>query len=130
LSILHPAPQSFAAYPAGAALFPGYAPASAKFDSMIAMFAQNPHFVAFYRKVHINVLNELYHYLMSIYMNFNLQHAGIIQNEQGDLSISIPDFLQTEQQYAINSKTLIVNHLMAIIESQFNGAIRSYAKDM
>lgn len=130
LSILRPSPKSFKNYPKGVMLFPGYPEVSAKFDQMVDDFNKYPQFIAFLRKVHINVLNELYDYLMAIYMNFNLQHPGIKQRENGELQISVPLFLQDEQTFAANNKTLIINHLMAIIESQFNGAIRSYAQNI
>lgn len=124
-SVLRPKNEAFKNYPSGAALFAGYADASAKFDTMITMFQKNPQFIAFFRKVHLNVLNELYHYLMSIYVNFNLQHTGIAQNNDGSLRVDIPAFVASEKDYASNSKTLIINHLMNVIESQFNGSIRS-----
>jgi hypothetical protein len=62
---------------------------------------------------------------MSIYVNFNLQHAGITQNNDGSLLVNIPAFVQSEKDYALNKKTLIINHLMNVIESQFNSSIRS-----
>jgi hypothetical protein len=124
-SVLRPSNGTFKNYPAGASLFPGYADLSAKFDTMIAMFEKNPHFIAFFRKVHLNVLNELYHYLLSVYVNFNLQHTGIAQNNDGSLRVDIPAFVESEKDYAANKKTLIINHLMNVIESQFNSSIRS-----
>ncbi|MBP7854535.1 hypothetical protein KAZ82_01200, partial [Candidatus Babeliales bacterium] len=116
----------FKSYPKGAALFAGYSDLIAQFDTMIAMFQSNPEYVTFFRKVHIAVLCELYHYLMGIYTNFNLQHAGISQSLDGQLHVDIPKFLKNEAACATNSKTLIINHLINIIESQFNGAICSY----
>ena len=100
LSILLPKANAFQTYASGSSVFPGYPDLSAKFDAMIATFKSNPEFIPFFRKVHINTLNELYHHLMSIYVNFSLQ------------------------------QTLIINHLVNIIESQFNGAIRSYAQNI
>lgn len=121
----------FSSYPAGSALFSGYTSLASKFDSMIASFTTSPEYVAFFRKVHINVLNELYHHLMSVYVNFNLQHAGITQSiTTGVLQVNIPAFLQDEQTYATNQKTLIINHLINLVESQFNGAIRSYVPNL
>jgi len=132
LSILKPSLGSFKNYPKGATLFAGYPTIAAKFDTMIDGFQANPRFVTMFRKVHIGVLNELYDYLMGIFMNFNLQHIGISQNSDasGNLQISVPLFLEYEENYAANTKTLIINKLMDIIESQFNGAIRSYTKNM
>lgn len=125
-SVLRAKKGDFASYPGGASLFTRYSDLSSKFDAMIEMFQKNPHFIPFFRKVHINVLNQLYHYLMSIYVNFNLQHIGITQNNDGLLQVDIPMFVQYEKEYAANKKTLIINHLVNVIESQFNSAIRSY----
>jgi hypothetical protein len=126
-SILKTTPDKFKKnYPTGAQLFPNYKDLASRFDAMINGFITHPDFIPLFRKVHINVLNELYHYLIGIFMNFNLQHQGMIQLANGDLVSDIPTYLQTENEYDINKKTMIINHLMAIIESQFNGAIQSY----
>ncbi|MFA5998468.1 MAG: hypothetical protein WC747_00405 [Candidatus Babeliales bacterium] len=125
-TVLKPKATAFQVCPSGSALFPGYPDVAGKFDIMIASMKNNPGFVPFFRKIHINALNELYHYLMSIYTNFNLQHAGTILTQGGKMQVSIPKFLNDEQLYDANKKTLIINHLINIIESQFNGAIRSY----
>lgn len=117
-------------YPSGAAIFPSYPDLSGKFETMIATFQKNRDFIIFFRKIHLNVLHQLYFYLMHIYVNFNLQHIGIVQLPNGKLQVSIPDFMQYEQDYSSNKKTLIINHLMNIIESQFNGAVRSYLPKM
>lgn len=131
LSMLRTTPDAFQNYPSGAQLFKGYPEVAQKFDAMINGFKTDPTFIPLFRKVHINVLNELYHYLMGIFMNFNLHHPGIAQNEtSGDLQVNISNFLESEEIYEMNKKTMIINHLIGIIESQFNGAIRSYAHHM
>jgi len=125
-SILRPGANLFKNYPNGSSLFPNFSDISEKFNTMITLFQTSPHFIPFFRKVHINILNELYHYLISIYVNFNLQHVGIQQATDGSMKISLPLYLQQEDLYSANTKTLIINHLMSIIESQFNASIRSY----
>lgn len=127
LSILRTTPDAFQNYPSAQELFKGYPDVAQKFDAMIEGFRSDPTFIPLFRKVHINVLNELYHYLMGIFMNFNLHHPGIVQNQTGDLQISVSKFLESEETYDMNKKTMIINHLIGIIESQFNSAIRSYA---
>ncbi len=129
LSLFRTTPQAFQKYPAGAQLFKGYPDVAEKFDLMINGFKSDPTFIPLFRKVHINVLNELYHYLMGIFMNFNLHHPGIVQ-KGADLQINVSEFLKSEETYDMNKKTMIVNHLIGIIESQFNSAIRSYAQHM
>lgn len=130
LTLFKTIPGAFEKYPKGAQLFKGYPDVAEKFDVMINSFVTNPDFIPLFRKVHINVLNELYHYLMGIFMNFNLHHPGIVQDNNGDLQVSVLEFIRSEDVYDMNKKTMIVNHLIAIIESQFNGAIRSYAHHM
>lgn len=116
-------------YPTGNTLFKNYPEVAQKFDSLINALIKEPKFLTFFRKVHLNILNELYKYLMNIYTNFNLQHVGIkeVQNAEGQtaLQINISAFLQDEAIYESNKKTLIINHLVNIIESQLNGAVRS-----
>jgi len=126
LSILKTTPDMFKRYPTGSQLFPNYKDLASKFDAMTNSFITQPDFIPLFRKIHINVLNELYHYLIGIFMNFNLQHQGMIQKDNGDIVSDIPTYLQAENEYAINKKTMIINHLMSVIESQFNGAIQSY----
>lgn len=125
-TVLKPKSSAFKNYPNGAVVFPNHPDLSTKFDTMILNLKKHPEFIPFFRKVHINALNELYHYLMSIYTNFNLQHVGITQNSTGALQVNIPKFLNDEDIYASNKKTLIINHMINIIESQFNSAIKSY----
>lgn len=96
---------------------------ASQFDSLMSLIASEPDFVQFFRKIHLNILNELYEYLINIYTNFNLQHPGSTTTSSGSFSISVPDFLSAQEQYAINKKTLIVMMLVNLIEEQFNSAI-------
>ena len=98
---------------------------SSEFDSLISTLQSNTAFVKFFRKVHLNILNELYEYLMNIYTNFNLHHPGSSLADDGSLSISIPDYISAEETYAMNIKTLIVNHLVNLIEEQFNSSVQA-----
>ncbi len=120
----------FSSYPSGAVLFAGYDDVAAKFDQMIQGFVANPSYVTLFRKVHVGILNELYHHLMKVYVNFNLQHTGIEQSQNGTLTVNLPSFLKNEKDYATNQKTLIVNHLLNLIESQFNNTIRNYVPNL
>jgi len=126
---LHGQPTDYHNYPPGNTLFPGYPSLAQKFDSLINLMQTKPKFKAFFNKIHLNVLNELYKHLMNIYTNFNIQHVGIreVETPQGAsaLKISIPTFLHYENEYEANKKTLIINHFVNIIESQFNGKIKS-----
>lgn len=131
LTMLHPSPNDFKTYPSGAQLFAKYPDIASKFDTMLTVFKTEPRFVTMFRKVHIGILNELYAHLMGVFMNFNLQHTGIAQDENtGITSVSIPLYLQSEEEFAANTKALIVTHMMDIIESQFNNAIRACTNNM
>lgn len=122
-------PSDYDNYPTGSTLFKKYPSLAAKFDTLINLIKKEPKFKAFFNKVHLNILNELYEYLMNIYTNFNVQHVGIkeVQTQSGAsaLQINIPLFLENEDEYEANKKTLIINHFINIIESQLNGKIRS-----
>lgn len=130
LSILRPSGANkdnfYKNYPSGSTLFPSYAgDLATKFDAIINELKANHQLIKFFRKIHINVLNELYNYLMKIYTNFNLRHVGSKQTSSG-LVIDVPTYLKDEDSYATNKKTLIVNHLVNVIEAQFNSSIQSY----
>lgn len=129
-SVLPAKLAEFANYPAGAALFPGYADVATTFDAMVDLCKSKTSHVALFRKIHINALCELYHHLMGIYVNFNLQQGGISQSDDGTLHVDVPAFLQDEKKFDANKKTLIINHLINIIESQFNSSIRSYVPNI
>ncbi len=116
-------------YPPGDALFPNHPNLAAKFDAVIQLMTYQPTFKHFFNKIHLSALNELYEYLINVYTNFNLQHVGITETPGAlnsvTISINVPLFLQNEQTYDTNKKTLIINHLINIIESQINGKIKS-----
>ena len=97
---------------------------SSQFDTLINTISENPDFIQFFRKIHLNILNELYEYLMNIYTNFNLIHPGSTSTN-GSLTISIPNYLSDQETYATNIKTLIVNHLINLIEEQFNSSVQA-----
>lgn len=127
-SVLRGKESDFQTCPEGKELFPDYPTLAAKFDAMITIMKTKPKFKAFFNKVHLNVLNELYEYLMNVYTNFNLQHVGITETGQGQsasLTFNVPLFLENEKETDQNKKTLIINHLVNIIESQINGKIKS-----
>lgn len=130
LSILRPSGPNkdnfYKNYPTGTTLFPsGYGDIATKFDTVVDALKDNKELIKFFRKIHINILNELYNYLMKIYTNFNLRHVGSKQTSSG-IQISVPDYLKDVETYATNKKTLIVNHLVNVIEAQFNSSIQSY----
>lgn len=71
-------------------------------------------FTIYFTKIHLAVLHQLYMYLTKIYAVFNMTHIDTIQ-----------EYLTQDAKQALNKKTLIINHLINIIEAQSNGAIRA-----
>ena len=127
LSVLHAKHDSYKNYPQGKELFPDHPELAKPFTSLIENFKKNPEFVKFFRKIHLNALNELYDYLMKIYANFNLQHIGT-STVDNQVIIDVQSYIQDEATAATSKKTLIINHLVNIIEAQINGAIQAIVK--
>ena len=99
-------------HPNGSALFPGNGQLATLLDGFLKNIEQDSYFVVYFAKFHTLVLHELYQYLTKIYANFNMNHID-----------SISDYLSNENTFALNKKTLIINHLINIIEAQSNQAI-------
>ena len=130
LSILKPTaeqlPVLYQSYPDGSLLFPKNPDIASQFNTMIGTIKKNPELIEFFRKIHINSLNQLYSYLMKIYTNFNLINPGFIQKTDvptGDEAAYLVD----EATYATNIKKLIMNHFINIIQAQFGASIVSYS---
>lgn len=74
---------------------------------------QDNYFLVYFTRLQVTILHEIYQYLMGIYTNFSLVPAG-----------NLADFLKNEDQYELNTKTLIIYHLINVIEEQANQAMR------
>lgn len=81
-------------------------------DSFLANIKQTPGFLPYFQKIKILVLQNIYAYLMKVYTNFNMQHPATLK-----------DYVTQESQYGVNKKTLVINHLVNVIEAQTNGYI-------
>lgn len=99
-------------HPAGGSLFPKNATLSGQFDTFLKKIEKKPYFVVYFARFHMQVLHELYTYLTKIFATMNLSHISEIES-----------YLANEQTQALNKKTLIINHLVNIIEEQSNQAI-------
>ncbi|MDP3787921.1 MAG: hypothetical protein Q8Q60_01220 [Candidatus Chromulinivorax sp.] len=130
LSILKPTDANrtilYQNYPDGALLFPKNPDIASKFDVMVNAIKKNPDLIEFFRKIHINSLNQLYMYLMKIYTNFNLTNPGYLA-ETDIPTANVSDYLINEATYATNKKKLVMNHFINLIQSQFGASIISYA---
>ena len=129
VSILRPLPADlpllYHNYPAGATLFPANSDLASKFDIMINAIKNDPTVIEFFRKIQINVLNQIYNYFVKIYLNFNLTNPGCNQTTT-EPTAEIGAFLNDEATYATTKKKLIMNHFINLIQAQFGASIISY----
>lgn len=73
---------------------------------------KDSYFITYFSRLQITIQHELYQYLLSIYTAFNMTHIS-----------DVWDFVKNEETQALNKKTMIINHLVSIIEAQANQAI-------
>lgn len=115
-------------HPNGAALFPDDATLSGLFSTFISNLSKDGdsrNFTAYFAKIHLLALHELYIYLTKIYTAFNLTHIDSLLPGKDADGNPVEGYLQEGIQQGLNQKTLIINHLINIIEAQSNGAIRA-----
>jgi hypothetical protein len=129
MSILRPLPADIATlyqnYPDGSVFFPNNSDLATKFNIMIDAIKKNPNVIEFFRKIQINVLNQIYEHLMKIYINFNLTNPGCNQ-QTTEPTADVTAYLNDEATYATNKKKLIINHFVNLIQAQFGASIISY----
>jgi hypothetical protein len=101
-------------HPSGSVLFPANNSLANLFDIFLTAIENDSYFLVYFSRIHLLILHELYTYLTKIYSCFNMNHAN-----------SLTDYLTNETAQALNKKTLIINHLVTLIERQSNQAILS-----
>lgn len=99
-------------HPKGGALFPTEGSLASLLNTFLTSIDQDNYFLVYFGKIHLLILHEIYQYLMSIYVTFNMTHVQSIQ-----------EHLLNQTTQALNKKTMIVNHLLSVIEAQSNKAI-------
>lgn len=115
-------------HPDGNLLFPDDPALNGLFQIFLTNLQKNDlskNFTVYFTKIHLLVLHELYIYLTKIYTVFNMTHIDLlvpIKDAQGKVK---EGYLQEGIQQGLNQKTLIINHLINIIEAQSNGAVRA-----
>lgn len=102
-------------HPNAGQLFPDDAVLSQKLATFLSGLENNNYFLTYFAQLHVFLLHELYIYLTKIYTLFNVSHID-----------TISEYIQKESTQAMNKKTLIINHLINIIEAQLNSAILAY----
>ena len=113
--------------PSGSTIFPQQPTLATKFDSLMTAIQNKvtkneeeknkTGFLIYFKKIHFTALHQLYEYLLSIYANFNMTHPGVTE-VNNKIIVDLLGFLDIQREKAINEKTLMVNHLMNLIESQ------------
>ncbi len=87
-----------------------------KLNSLYKAFMQaiesTPGFLPTFRKLHTVALHQIYGYLMGIYAGLNMTHINDLES-----------YITVEKVYGLNTKTLIINHLINVIEAQLNQAL-------
>lgn len=104
-------------HPAGGILFPDAPALASAFDGVLttlsnagAVVRQDQHlsyFIPLFRKFQFMALSDLYRYLTSLYSTFTLMHKS-----------SVVDYAIDEPVQAFNKKSLVVAHLLNVIQGQ------------
>ncbi len=84
------------------------------YNAFIASLESNPTFIPLFRKLHLVALNEIYLYLVGIYTTLSMTHIDDVKT-----------YVMTEKQYALNKKTLVIMHLLNVIQAQLNSALQA-----
>ena len=95
-------------------LFPGNAPLTQAYNNFMNALKDVPSFFPLFRKIHITALHQIYLHLVGIYTSLNMTHMD-------DLKV----YMATEKKYALNKKTLIINHLINVVMAQLNQSLRA-----
>lgn len=82
-------------------------------------------FSVFFTKIHLLILHQLYQYLTKIYTVFNMTHIDALVPSTDSNNVYREGYLVEGAKQALTRKTLIINHLINIVEAQSNGAIRA-----
>ena len=99
--------QLFINYPSASSFFPNDPSLASRFSELIGSIQKEQIFFLFLKRLHSTVLQELYAYLKKIYATFDLTFINTTK-----------DYVVAEQTFALNSKKLILHHLMNIVDGQ------------
>jgi len=83
-------------------------------DSITKASDSSTNFLPVFTKLHLVALHQVYEYLMGIYASLNMTHVDDVEA-----------YVSLEGIYGLNAKTLIINHLITVIEAQLNQALRA-----
>lgn len=100
-------------------LFPNNPALTTAYNNFMNAMQDCPSFLPLFKKLHIVALHEIYIYLTGIYTSLNMTHIDDLKT-----------YILTEKKYALNKKTIIINHLINVIMAQLNQAIRALMPGM
>lgn len=115
-------------HPNGKALFPDDNQLGQLLTTFLTNLGKNKRsksFTVFFTKIHLLILHQLYQYLTKIYTVFNMTHIDALVPYTDSQGVAHEGYLVEGARQALVRKTLIINHLINIIEAQSNGAIRA-----
>ncbi len=95
-------------------LFPHHPQLETAYTNFMNAMHETPSFLPLFKKIHITALHQIYLYLTGIYTALNMTHIDDVKS-----------YMITEKQYALNKKTLIINHMLALVMAQLNQSLRA-----
>ena len=95
-------------------LFPNNAALMQAYNNFMNALKDVPSFFPLFRKIHITALHQIYLHLVGIYTTLNMTHMDDLKT-----------YMATEKKYALNKKTLIINHLINVVMAQLNQSLRA-----
>jgi hypothetical protein len=82
------------------------------YKNFIEAVNETPTFLPLFRKLHIVALHQIYLHLVGIYVTLNMTSVTDIKS-----------YMALEKRFGLNKKTLIINQLVKIIQSQLTQAL-------
>ncbi len=95
-------------------LFPDNDALAQAYNNFMNALKDVPSFFPLFRKIHITALHQIYLHLVGVYTSLNMTHMDDLKT-----------YMATEKKYALNKKTLIINHLINIVMAQLNQSLRA-----
>ena len=95
-------------------LFPENPELTTTYKNFMNALEKTPNFLPLFKKLHITALHQIYIYLTGIYTSLNMTHIDDVKS-----------YMITEKKYALNKKTLIINHILSLVMAQLNQALQA-----
>ncbi len=89
------------------------------YNDFVIALKENPNFLSMFKKIHITTLHQLYQYLIGIYATLNLMNINDLKT-----------YIILEKQFGLNKKTLILSHLVDVIQRQLTQTIKGIMPGM